>query len=28
VFLNEKLVKERRFRLIASPGDSNGQPTR
>jgi hypothetical protein len=28
VFLNEKLVAERRFHVVASPGDSNGQPAR
>jgi hypothetical protein len=27
VFLNEKLVAERRFRAIALPGVTNGQPT-
>jgi hypothetical protein len=28
VYLNGKLIQERRFRLVASPGGSNGQPTR
>ena len=28
VFLNDKLVMERRFRVVASLGDSNGQPIR
>lgn len=28
MFLNEKLVRERRFHVLASPGDSNGQPIR
>jgi hypothetical protein len=27
VVLNGKLVTERRFHVVASPGDSNGQPT-
>jgi hypothetical protein len=27
VVLNGKLVMERRFHVLASPGDSNGQPT-
>jgi hypothetical protein len=27
VFLNDKMVTERRFRVVASVGESNGQPT-
>jgi hypothetical protein len=28
VYLNDKLVGERRFHAVTNPGDTNGQPTR